>query len=227
MNGQKYLRGQVWWIGTQKECDGHIMSSNRPHVIISNNKLNQTSGVLLTVPCTTAEGREEFSDIHVKCEFNGKNNIILCEQIKPINVSDIANYMLTLDEETMSQIDTALSKSIGLSTIKENKEKSVHAWLFEKYNEGNEPNVTTTIFNSLNNPANYEPTFVNVEDEKEYLVDSSQTTKKSHKHWNSAGKEEFIAVVDEEGIDIASEVYGLTEGTIKNYYAKFKRELEV
>lgn len=227
MNGQKYLRGQVWWVGTQKECDGHIMSSNRPHVIISNNKLNQTSGVLLTVPCTTAEGREEFSDIHVKCEFNGKNNIILCEQIKPINVSDIANYMLTLDEETMSQIDTALSKSIGLSTIKEDKERSVHALLFEKYNKGNEPDVATTIFNSLNNPANYEPTFVNVEDEKEYLVDSSEETKKPHKRWNKEEKEKFVSLVDEEGLNETSKKYNFSVGTTHVYYNKFKRELEV
>lgn len=216
MNGQKYLRGQVWWVGTQKEYDGHIMSTNRPHIIISNNKVNQTSSVLLTVPCTTAEEREGFNT-HVKCEFNGKNNLVLCEQIKPINVSDIANYMLTLDEETMSKIDCALSNAIGLPSNKKETET-------EKFN------VLESVLTLEPRPIfpNYEPTFVNIEEDEMFMPKpiTEIKAKKSHKHWDNSEKEIFIAVVDEEGVESASKAYGLSEGTIKNYYSKFKRELE-
>lgn len=121
MSGQKVLRGQVWWVGTQKEIDGHVQSYNRPYVIVGNNIGNAKSPVLLAVPCTSENKR--YMPTHVKCIINGIPNIILCEQIKTINKSNIGNYMFTIDDNTMEEINKALEVALGLKEIENNSNK--------------------------------------------------------------------------------------------------------
>lgn len=113
MYGQKYLRGQVWWIGTAKEYIGTIQSPNRPYVIVSNNVGNRNAGYVMVVPCTTEIKRLDMPT-HLECDINGKKNMIMCEQIKTVDTDALLNYIFTLDDSIMDKIDTALKMALGI-----------------------------------------------------------------------------------------------------------------
>lgn len=134
MNGQKYLRGQVWWLGPKKDVDGNLQTQNRPHLIIGNNVGNRNSPILIVIPFTTEIKKE--MPTHVKLDINGINNTLLCEQIKTVNNTELTNYIFTLDEESMNKVEEAILISLGIEevpvkeylepvkTILENEEKN-------------------------------------------------------------------------------------------------------
>lgn len=118
MGGQKFLRGQVWWWEPQnKETNGNLQNSNRPCLIVGNNKGNKYSPILLIVTCTTED--KKYMPTHVKFEMYGKENTLLCEQIRTINTNELGDYVYTLDEETMKEVDECLKVALGLETKQE------------------------------------------------------------------------------------------------------------
>ena len=51
---------------------------------------------------------------HLECEFNGKKNMIMCEQIKTVNVDELLSYMFTLDDNMMDGLTSGLDMpSVG------------------------------------------------------------------------------------------------------------------
>lgn len=112
MDGQKVLRGQIWWVNTNKDIIGNVQSMNRPHLIVSNNIGNKNANIVTVVPCTS-ESKREFP-MHVNCDINGIQNIILCEQIRTINTNELISYIFTLDESTMKKVDKALKITLGI-----------------------------------------------------------------------------------------------------------------
>lgn len=132
MNGQKYLRGQVWWLGPKKDIDGNLQTQNRPHLIIGNNVGNRNSPILIVIPFTTEIKKE--MPTHVKLDINGINNTLLCEQIKTVNNTELTNYIFTLDEESMNKVEEAILISLGMKEvpIKSNDE------IYDEEVEGNE-----------------------------------------------------------------------------------------
>ena len=112
MYGQKVLRGQVWWVNTKKDIIGNVQSTNRPHLVVSNNIGNRNANVVTVVPCTSEDKRK--MPMHVECEINGILNTILCEQIRTINTDELINYMFTLEKDTMKKVDRALKVTLGI-----------------------------------------------------------------------------------------------------------------
>lgn len=112
MYGQKVLRGQIWWVNTNKDIIGNVQSTNRPHLVISNNIGNRNANIVTVIPCTSEEKKK--MPMHVECEINGILNTILCEQIRTINTDELINYMFTLEEGTMKKVDKALKITLGI-----------------------------------------------------------------------------------------------------------------
>ena len=112
MDGQKVLRGQIWWVNTNKEIIGSVQSSNRPHLVVSNNIGNRNANIVTVIPCTSEEKKK--MPMHVDCEINGIQNTILCEQIRTINTDELLNYMFTLEDDMMKKVDKALKITLGI-----------------------------------------------------------------------------------------------------------------
>lgn len=112
MYGQKVLRGQVWWVNTNKDIIGNVQSTNRPHLVVSNNIGNRNANVVTVVPCTSEEKKK--MPMHVECEINGILNTVLCEQIRTININELMGYMFTLEKDTMKKVDKALKITLGI-----------------------------------------------------------------------------------------------------------------
>jgi len=112
MSGVEFKRGQIWYRNPKTRAAGHIQAGSRPVVIVSNNVCNDTSSVLLVVPCTTAVKRN--MPTHVLFTLNGEINTAMTEQAGPVSVGELENCIYFLEPYIMEQVDEALKVSFGL-----------------------------------------------------------------------------------------------------------------
>lgn len=123
---RKVSRGQVWHIVEKVPYNipgDSLQSGSRPWLVVSNNSCNQSSPVITVVPLTTQN--KITLPTHVEFESNGKQNTILCEQIRslPVRLLENASYKWTMSESTMRLVDEALAVQLGISLTFPNSEK--------------------------------------------------------------------------------------------------------
>ena len=110
---QKWLRGQVWWY---VEGDGEPVSSvqmgTRPVLIVSNNDSNANLSTVNVIPLTTRE--KEVVPSHVTYQYNGRNQTLLCEQVKTIANKHLKNYEYTLSDQMMQKVNRAIMATMGI-----------------------------------------------------------------------------------------------------------------
>lgn len=115
-NLQKFMRGQVWWQRPSTVKQIGVQSDGRPVVIISNNACNRFSPAITVVPLTTAEKKPLPTHVRMLME-DGKVSTVLCEQLRTISTELIQNYVGTVDDTKMTEIDGAVLKALGFSPI--------------------------------------------------------------------------------------------------------------
>lgn len=112
MNYNMLRRGVVWLID-EVPINGHIQGGVRPWVIVSNNACNKFSPVIHIAPITSQNKKPMPTHVEFK-NPKGDRNIILCEQIIAINVSDIKGRdMYELSQATMDRVDKAIGVQFG------------------------------------------------------------------------------------------------------------------
>jgi mRNA interferase MazF len=104
-------RGEIYLI-RHRENIGAEIAKARPGVIVSNNILNSTSGVVEVVYLTTKPKKDlpTHALIHATCT----PSTALCEQIDSVAIELIGSYCGTCSEEEMERIDRALLASLGI-----------------------------------------------------------------------------------------------------------------
>ncbi len=109
------LKGDIYYI-EKYQTSGSEQRGNRPAIVVSNNKCNEVSGVIEVVYLTT----QPKTDLptHVTIRSTGRTSIALCEQITPISIDRIGNYIATVTDDEMMNIDIALMVSLGISAPK-------------------------------------------------------------------------------------------------------------
>ena len=115
-NLQKYLRGQVWWQKPSAIKQPGIQNDGRPVIIISNNTCNRFSPAITVVPLTTADKKPLPTHVKILME-DGKISTVLCEQLRTISTDLILNYIGTVDETKMTEVDGAVLKALGFAPI--------------------------------------------------------------------------------------------------------------
>lgn len=113
MINKSIRRGQVWFHKPQYTPTGHIQKGCRPVIIVSNDHLNQSSGVVLAVPCTTQLKRN--FPTHVLFIMHNQVSVALTEQMGPVNVDELTSFEYNLEEYIMNQVDEAIKVSLGLA----------------------------------------------------------------------------------------------------------------
>lgn len=106
-------RGDIYYIQKSVSC-GSEQIAGRPGIIVSNNKCNEVSGVVEVVFLTTQEKRP--LPTHVTITSAPRTSIALCEQINSVDIERIGNYCGHLTEKEMSEVDHALTVSLGLGS---------------------------------------------------------------------------------------------------------------
>lgn len=120
---RKISRGQVWFLVDNDvplvHTAGSIQGKNRPWLVVSNNKCNQSSPIYTVVPLTTAAKNDQPT--HVTFSTGDKTQTILCEQIRTVSQQAFFNagssYRWTMSEKYMALVDEALAIQLGLSLI--------------------------------------------------------------------------------------------------------------
>ena len=103
-------RGDVVYI--ELDNKGNIQTGYRPCVIVSNNKCNRFSPVVLVVPLTSS--CKSVLPTHVPIRLV-EQSTALCEQVIPINTTDIGKKIHSVSSEEMARIDNALKISLDLN----------------------------------------------------------------------------------------------------------------
>lgn len=118
MKKKNIKRGQIY-LADLEPIIGSEQGGVRPVLIIQNNKGNKHSGTTIAVPITTKRVPNRLP-VHV-FTFAGssglpQNSIILMEQIRVLDKSRLKDFVGTVNEFTIDEVDRALKISVGLNS---------------------------------------------------------------------------------------------------------------
>ena len=119
-NLQKFMRGQIWWQkATNKQPVPGVQNDGRPVIIISNNANNRFSHGITVIPLTTAVKKDLPTHVKILME-NGKTiSTSLAEQIRTIPVDSLIDYLGTVDDTKMTEIDATILIALGFKEADE------------------------------------------------------------------------------------------------------------
>lgn len=118
-------RGEMFYISRGgASYNGSEQHSDRPAVVVSNNKNNENSNVVEVVYMTT----QPKTDLptHVTVRSTGRISTVLCEQVYSVSTERVGTYIGECTDKEMENIDIALMISLqldgGIKTTKKYNE---------------------------------------------------------------------------------------------------------
>lgn len=105
-------RGEIWYIGKRGQTCGSEQHSNRPAVIVSNDRNNENSGTVEIVYITTQWKRG--LPTHCTIRATGRKSTVLCEQIHTVAVERLGRYIGKCTKKEMKQINRCMLHSLQL-----------------------------------------------------------------------------------------------------------------
>ena len=120
---QKINRGDVYFYNFGFDYDGSVEGKNRPCVVVSNDRGNNYGTTALVAPITT-RSKESCKSWQVHYYNGTKSQVILCEQIKTVNISKLYNYQGRLDALTMRAVDEALAIEFDLDVTQREQDST-------------------------------------------------------------------------------------------------------
>lgn len=98
---------------------GHEQGRSRPCVVVQNDAGNRFSSMTIVVPLTDAGHIRRPSAIYVPVKAGDggirKDSIVLCDQIRAVDMERVGRTIGVLSPETMKAVDRALAISLGLA----------------------------------------------------------------------------------------------------------------
>jgi len=107
-------RGDVYYADLNP-VTGSEQGGIRPVLVVQNEAGNKYSPTIIVVPLTSA--KKACLPTHVQMSCVGAlryDSIVLCEQVRTIDVTRLDGYIGRIDEETQAVVDEALGVSMGL-----------------------------------------------------------------------------------------------------------------
>ena len=101
---RKYNIGEIYWVNFQQ--NQHIQGGWHPAVILQNNIGNKFSPTISVVPITSKKKADLPTHVKVDAGMFGlpKPSIIQCEGQRPVNKSDIGEYIGEVNSVVMKKI---------------------------------------------------------------------------------------------------------------------------
>lgn len=106
-------RGEIFYISRGGAySQGSEQHSDRPAVVVSNDKNNENSNVVEIVYMTT----QPKTDLptHVTVRSTGRISTVLCEQVYSVSIDRVGTYIGQCSDNEMENIDIALMISLQL-----------------------------------------------------------------------------------------------------------------
>lgn len=105
-------RGDVYWANLDPTI-GTEINKKRPCLIISNDEGNEVSSRVAVAAITS--NCKNLYPFQVKIQVNKKEGRILLNQIRTIDKRRLEKKIITLDKETMLQVDKAIKIYLALT----------------------------------------------------------------------------------------------------------------
>ena len=251
---RKVSRGQVWFLVDNDvplvHTQGSIQGKNRPWLVVSNNKCNQSSPVYTVVPLTTSPKNE--LPTHVTFQTGDKTQTIMCEQIRSVSQQVFFNtgsyYKWTMSEKYMRMVDEALAVQLGLSLIFpksdqfwESLERLIRVKVKQAIEDSKVEAVDISKIASLLDLKVEEAVKKETDPEPEKEPEGTQNDpeaqplevkkdwvpyqKSKRRTWTEESKKQFIEYVNIYGTKAASQHYELKLGSVYSLKLKFQKEL--
>lgn len=112
----KITRGDIFYYDFGNNS-GSIQNGRRPVIIIQANELNENSPTVIVAALTTAVKKRYLpSHIYLGAEFGLQEpSMVLLEQLRTVNKSELLEYVGTVDDERMLKIvGNGIKKTFGL-----------------------------------------------------------------------------------------------------------------
>ena len=104
-------RGEIYYVNKMPVV-GAEHEAGRPAVVVSTDRHNAKSGTIEVVYLTTRS--KGMMPEHIFCSATGTDSTILCEQITTVSVDRLSDYITTLTEEEMLDVEAGLLHSLGM-----------------------------------------------------------------------------------------------------------------
>jgi len=110
-DGNKILRGQVYWIALDPAV-GTEVNKTRPAVVVSNDIHNHSSPRVVVMPVTS--NVQKVYHFEVVINIVGNSSKAMADQIRVVDKSRIGKFITTLTEDEMESIDIAIKTVLAL-----------------------------------------------------------------------------------------------------------------
>ena len=122
-------QGDVWFVEAAPVPGGgsigNEMWSGRPGVVVSNDTINERSGVVQIVYLTSSK-RRHTNVTHVPVCANNQQSIAVCNQVTNIDTSRLTNYIGHITGNELQEIQNGIAFTLGLGGAKPGA--ALHKW---------------------------------------------------------------------------------------------------
>lgn len=122
-------QGDVWFVEAAPVPGGGTVGneiwSGRPGIVVSNDIINERSGVVQIVYLTSSQ-RRYVNVTHVTVHNNNQESIAVCNQVANVDTSRLSNYIGHISDQELHDIQNGISFALGLGGAKPGA--ALHKW---------------------------------------------------------------------------------------------------
>ncbi|WNE40998.1 MAG: Endoribonuclease EndoA [Mycoplasmataceae bacterium] len=104
-------RGEIYWVKLDPTFGSEI-NKVRPCLVISNNRQNEFSPLVIVIPITS--DLDKIYPFELMVELGSGKGKILTDQVRSLDKERLGNKISELDEETMTQISEKMKRVMAL-----------------------------------------------------------------------------------------------------------------
>lgn len=122
-------QGDVWFVEAAPVPGGGTVGneiwSGRPGIVVSNDVINERSGVVQIVYLTSHKRR--YANVtHVAVHANNQDAIAVCNQVTNVDTSRLTNHLGRITQNELQEIQNGISFTLGLGGAKPGA--ALHKW---------------------------------------------------------------------------------------------------
>jgi len=111
-----FRRGEIYWVNLPDK-GGHELKDLHMGVVISNNRQNQASPIIIILPLTSLKKGNKIYSFEVETFINNQAGKILVDQITTTDkMKRVGKFVGKLDEKILVRIERAIFYVLAIST---------------------------------------------------------------------------------------------------------------
>ena len=122
-------QGDVWFVDAAPVPGGGTVGneiwSGRPGIVVSNDVINERSGVVQIVYLTSNK-RRYYNVTHVPVYANNQEAIAVCNQVTNVDTSRLTNHLGRITQDELQEIQNGISFALGLGGARPGA--ALHKW---------------------------------------------------------------------------------------------------